>query len=371
MIYLEQNCLINIVYNFDFNFKNKFMSNDDNYLITKRKIAHLEAMTNDKDIERNQSNWDKIQLIHRALPEIDFNQIDTSCYFLDKKLSFPLIISSMTGGIGQEIEKINKNLAIAAQKCQIAMAVGSQRIIFETKNSLKSFEIVRHFAPEITLLANLGAVQLNYGFTELHCQKAIDLINADGLYLHLNPLQEVIQPEGNVNFANLSQKIGLIAKSINKPLILKEVGAGLSLFDIDLTSQIGIKYFDIAGRGGTSWARIEHNRRANFDDDLGLILQDWGLETSKALKMAKKAYPNQHFIASGGIRNGVDMAKAIILGADVCAIAAPLLFAAQISAEAVIVKINQLKKQYQTAMFLLGATNHNALFNQSKFLLNE
>lgn len=338
--------------------------------INDRKIEHLAAIERDNGIERYNSGFDRIQLIHRALPEIDYGDIDTRCTFLGKTLSFPLIISSMTGGDNEVLRRINRNLATAAQQCRVAMAVGSQRVMMRNKDSRDSFAL-RPFAPDALLLANLGAVQLNAGFGIKECRQAVDVLEADGLYFHLNPLQEAVQPEGDTNFAHLTEKMAAINRELSVPLLLKEVGCGLSPEDIELGISAGIRIFDIAGRGGTSWSRIEYHRRTHPDDDLGLVFQDWGLSTAQALKLAYKTHPEMTFVASGGIRSGIDMVKAVVLGAHVCGVAAPLLPFAMQSADAVCRYIRQLQREYRTAMFLLGCSQNDQLRWQEKFIIRD
>ncbi|MDO4435476.1 MAG: type 2 isopentenyl-diphosphate Delta-isomerase [Cardiobacteriaceae bacterium] len=333
--------------------------------ISERKRDHLRAFDLDPEIERGGSGFASIRLTHRALPEINFDEIDTRTEFLGKALSFPLIIGSMTGGADEEMMRINRHLAEAAEACQVGLAVGSQRIMFRHPKALRSFAL-RDLAPTIPLLGNLGAVQLNKGFTLEHAEAAVSALQADGLYLHLNPLQEAIQPEGDLQFAGLSEKIMDLSQRLSVPVCVKEVGAGLSSVDIGLLAHGNIAYFDVAGRGGTSWSRIEYHRSNN---DLGLLFQDWGLTTVEALCMAKANHPNQRFIASGGIRSGIDIAKALILGAEVCTIAAPFLKPAQESTEAVIRVIKTLHQQYQTALFLLGCINNKALINQHHLII--
>lgn len=343
---------------------------DNGNLVNSRKIEHLNIISEDEAIERHQSGFDRIRLNHRALPEINFAEIDTRCTFLGKTLSFPLIISSMTGGDHERIRYINRNLAAAAESCGIGMAVGSQRVMMREKAARESFAL-REYAPNALLLANLGAVQLNKGFTIKECRQAVDIMDADGLYLHLNPLQEAIQPEGDTDFSHLSDKIAQVHRELSVPVLLKEVGCGLSPADIALGMKVGIRIFDIAGRGGTSWSRIEHHRRKHTADPLGLIFQDWGLTTVEALKLARAAHPDITLIASGGIRNGLDMAKSIALGAQLCGIAAPFLKAAEQSVDHVIMQIRHLQKQYRTALFLLGCANNEQLRGNPIHILNE
>lgn len=336
--------------------------------INTRKMDHLRALTQDTDIERGRSGFDSISLTHRGLPELNYDEIDCAAEFLGKPLSFPLLISSMTGGDSEEILRINRHLAEAAEHCGVAMAVGSQRVMFSNDNARKSFEL-RQFAPTAPLLSNIGAVQLNKGFDHKKCQQAIDTLEADGLYLHLNPLQEAIQPEGDLDFSNLGQKIAQLQDKISKPILLKEVGCGLSAHDIELGLQSGVQIFDLAGRGGTSWSRIEYHRRTREEDDIGLIFQDWGMTTVEALRTSRPYRDRVYLIASGGIRTGIDMAKAVLLGARLCGVAAPLLPAAKESTEAVINRIEVFRREFKTAMFLLGCADCNALRNNDALII--
>lgn len=338
-----------------------------------RKIEHIRAFDYDPAIDRDTRAFERIQLTHRALPNLDFDTIDTSTEFLGKRLSFPLLISSMTGGNHTTVETINTNLAKAAEICQVAMAVGSQRVMFVQEAARASFELRKH-APSTVLLGNIGAVQFNYGFGLAHCQQAVDILEADGLYLHLNPLQEAVQPEGDVNFANLNTTIAQVVQQLHVPVLLKEVGCGLSVADIEMGLSLGVEYFDIAGAGGTSWSRIEYHRRKQAHDDLGLTFQDWGIPTPEALQAAKNHLQNNNqdatLISSGGARNGIDMAKSIIMGASLCGIAAPLLKPAMVSVEAVVSAIKQLKTEFQTAMFLLGVGDVKTLTNNTPLIRN-
>ena len=334
----------------------------------RRKREHLDAIAQDPAIERGDSGFAAIRLTHRALPEIALADIDTRCEFLGKTLRLPLLISSMTGGDDPEIRRINHNLAQAAEQCGVALAVGSQRVQFTNPAAEASFRL-REIAPNTVLLANLGAVQLNYGFGVEYCRRAVETLAADGLYLHLNPLQEAVQPEGDTNFAGLAAKIAAVARALPVPVLLKEVGSGLSPADIALGKRAGIRHFDLAGRGGTSWSRIEHHRRRDPADSLGLTFQDWGLTTVDALRLNRAAHLDVILIASGGIRNGIDMAKAVLLGAELCGIAAPFLAAAQDSAAAVIAAIKRLEREYRTALYLLGCRDNAALRDNTALLL--
>ncbi|WP_019555710.1 type 2 isopentenyl-diphosphate Delta-isomerase [Thiomicrorhabdus arctica] len=333
--------------------------------VTQRKQEHIDAVLHDPLVERQQGGFDQIRLTHRGLPECNLKQIDTTSQFLGKTISFPFLIASMTGGAATNLGSINRHLAEAAEICQVPMAVGSQRAMILEDAAKQSF-MLRQYAPSIPLIANLGAVQLNYGFGVDEARRAIEVLQADALYLHLNPLQEVIQPEGDTNFAGLADKIHQLSQQLDVPIILKEVGAGLSPKDIELGLQAGITYFDVAGRGGTSWSRIEAHRA---DNPLGFTFQDWGLTTVEALQLSQPFQSKAKIIASGGIRNGIDMVKAVIMGGRLCGVAAPLLTPALESTEKVVQTIEQFKQEFVTAQFLLGIDSVDDLHLNSALLL--
>ena len=348
-----------------------------------RKIEHIEVLQNDSDTDRQGSYFDRLQLTHRALPGINLNEVDTGCEFLSKQLSFPLLISSMTGGDHPLIRRINRHLAEAAEHCQVALAVGSQRVMFSSEAATESFRL-RQYAPNTVLLGNIGAVQLNKGFDIVQAQAAVDILQADGLYLHLNALQEAIQAEGDTDFSDLHLKIQTIVEQLDKPVLLKEVGAGFSVADLQQGMAAGVKYFDVAGKGGTSWSRIEHHRNQRRDpaavagaknargsNDLGLCFQDWGIDTVTSLQMLNSYTDSVTLISSGGIRNGIDMLKSVILGASICGVAAPFLKPAMESTEAVILEIQRLRQEFKTAMFLLGMKDIKSLFKNNSLLLEE
>lgn len=338
--------------------------------IHQRKQDHIQALLNDPDIERRQSGFDQLQLTHRALPECDFNSIQTDTDFLGHQLAFPLLISSMTGGTADNLNNINRRLAEAAEATQTAMAVGSQRVMIEDRSARTSFSLRQH-APTIPLIANMGAVQLNYGFGYDEAMTMIDTLQADAIYLHLNPLQEVIQPEGDKNFVDLVEKLATLSEALPVPLIIKEVGCGLSSKDIELGLSAGIQWFDVAGRGGTSWSRIESHRTGNdAAAALGQAFQDWGLTTLQSLQQAKPYHHQANFIASGGIRNGIEMVKSVIMGAQICGMAAPLLKPAMHSTEETVQKIDSLAQEFRTAQFLLGVQNASELFLNEDLILN-
>ena len=334
--------------------------------IQQRKLDHIELVLSDPHIERRHSELERIRLIHRALPELDYDQVDTSTHFLDHRVRFPFLISSMTGGAGDRLIRINRHLAEAAEAMQVPMAVGSQRIMLKDPKAAASFRLRQH-APTVPLIANLGAVQLNEGITLNQIEDLIAILEADALYLHLNPLQEVIQPEGDRNFSGLCDRIAEVVEALPVPVILKEVGCGLSPADIELGLSAGVRHFDLAARGGTSWSRIEAHRS---EETLGFTFQDWGMTLVETLTLARPYLNRATLIASGGIRSGVDMVKCVIMGGSMCGVAAPLLEAATRDTQAVIQVIERFWREYRTAQFLLGAARFEQLFDNRQLLIS-
>lgn len=324
--------------------------------IHNRKRGHVEACLNEDVSYSKQTGFEHYDFIHSALPELDFDKISTEAEFLGKKISMPLIISGMTGG-GSLSKKINHALAVAAQEENVAMGVGSQRIAFEMPHMQESFRL-RHLAPDIPLLANLGAVQLNYGFGIKEARAAVDSIGADALVFHLNPMQEVIQG-GHTDFSSLARKIAGIAKQLHKPVIVKEVGFGISSDAGKKLSDAGVYAVDISGAGGTSWSAVESYLASAKNRDLGKLFWNWGIPTVKAIL----ANRNRKFklIAGGGVRSGLDIAKAIALGADYATIAGPFLKAAMQGPNDVVELIRRIKLELKCAMFGIGAKNLSQL----------
>jgi isopentenyl-diphosphate delta-isomerase len=338
--------------------------------INERKVEHIRVIESDPDVERHRAYFDEVRLRHRALPELDRAKVDPSVEFMGKRQSFPLLISCMTGGDHELLRTINRNLAQAAEETGVAMGVGSQRIMFTQPGARASFEVRRH-APHALLFANLGAAQLNQGYGADQCREAIDVVGADALYLHLNPLQEAVQPEGDTDFSGLADKIGAVAGRLDRPVVVKEVGAGIGPEDVERLLPHGIRYIDVAGAGGTSWSRIEHHRHAEEEGDrLGLTFQDWGWPTPMALRALAPYRDQVTLVASGGIRTGLDMAKAMVLGASLCGMAAPFLKPALESPEAVVRVIDCLKREFVTAMFLLGLESVDVLRGNQALLLD-
>jgi isopentenyl-diphosphate delta-isomerase len=297
---------------------------------------------------------EKYRFTHEALPEISLADVDLSLTLFGKKLRAPILISSMTGGT-EEAGEINARLAEAAQETGIAMGLGSQRAAIDQPNQTPTFSIARKMAPDAMLFANLGAVQLNYGYGIDECQRAVDMIEADALILHLNPLQEAVQAGGDTNFAGLAKKIEEVCKKLEIPVIAKEVGWGISERTAKLLADCGVDAIDVAGAGGTSWSQVEMHRAPDeFTRELAATFVDWGINTADSILNVKKAAPEMTVLASGGLKNGLDIAKSIALGATLGGMTSPFLKAAMVSTEKVVETIESVKRQIEVVMFSAG-----------------
>ena len=326
----------------------------------KRKKEHLEICLDTESVtSASGTGLSRYRFVHNALPELDIDEIDLSTTFLGKRLQAPILISSMTGGFDLA-RKVNRNLAAAAQSLGLAMGVGSQRVAIEEPSAAVSFE-VRDVAPDILLFGNLGAVQLNYGYTVEHCRRAVSMIGADALILHLNVLQEAVQPEGNRNFKGLGEKIAAVCRELKVPVIAKEVGNGISVDAAIRLQRAGVKALDVAGYGGTSWSAVEAQRAVKQGKRPDTAFADWGIPTEEALVSVRQALPDIQLIASGGVRSGVDIAKAIALGADLGAFGQPLLAAALESSAKVIEFIAGVIHELKVSMLCVGAVDLTAL----------
>ena len=324
----------------------------------RRKKEHLELCL-DTPPGAGGTGLDRYAFVHNALPEVDLDEIDVRASFLGKRLRAPILISSMTGGFDLA-RRVNRNLAAAAQRLGLAMGVGSQRVALELPAAADSFK-VRDLAPDILLLGNLGAVQLNYGYGLEQCRSAVKMIGADGLILHLNVLQEAVQPEGNRNFKGLTRRIADICRGLGAPVVAKEVGFGISADAAVRLKDAGVAAIDVAGRGGTSWYAVEARRAAEKGKPAGETFADWGIPTEDALVQVRRALPDMELVASGGIRNGLDIAKSLALGATVAAIGQPLLAPALESADKVVESLAGLIHEIRVAMLCVGAQDLDAL----------
>lgn len=328
-----------------------------NKLHISRKEDHLNLSLNDDFfIDDVNSGFGDYYFVHNALPEISLDEIDTKITFLGKELTLPVMISPMVGGI-YKAGKINKDLAKVAAAARIAMGVGSQRVAINDESLAETFK-VREIAPDIVLFANLGAVQLNYGFGIKECKDAINMIKADALFLHLNPLQEALQVEGSHNFKNLLEKIKNICEKLNKPVFAREIGFGISGEVALKLKMAGVKGIDTGGRGGTSWLEIEKARLEESSSKKAAdFFKNWGIPTSESIKMVRESCPDVFIIASGGIRTGIDVAKAIALGADLVGIALPMLKYVKISVNACLDYLKEIEAGLRIAMFCIGVSN--------------
>jgi isopentenyl-diphosphate delta-isomerase len=318
-----------------------------------RKADHI-RINLDEDVRSGlTTGLEHYHFTHQALPELNLEEIDIGLTLFGRELNAPILISSMTGGTS-EAEKINRNLAESAQITGIAMGLGSQRAALENPELTSTFQ-VRNTAPDILLFANLGAVQLNYGYGVEDCQRAVDMVDADALILHLNSLQEAIQPEGDTNFAGLTKKIEVVCKTLEVPVIVKEVGWGISETVVCRLVDAGVAAIDIAGAGGTSWTQVEMHRAENDSQArLASAFLDWGIPTAESLIQVRNSAPDIPIIASGGLRTGLDIAKCIALGATIGGTASPFLKAAVHSLESTIQTILEMKREIQICMFAAG-----------------
>lgn len=323
--------------------------------IAQRKLDHIAlCLGEDVAMHVNLTGFERWAFMHEALPELALEDVSLETTFLGRRLGAPLLISSMTGGPAHG-ETINRHLAEAAERLNLPMGVGSQRIHFERPEALASFTVVRDRAPNILLMGNVGAVQLNYGFDVARCREAVDLIGADALFLHLNALQEVVQPGGDTNFRGLLDRIGEVAAALPVPVLVKEVGCGIGPDTASKLAARGVAAIDVGGAGGTSWAKIEALRALDpMQRTLGMAFAEWGIPTATSLVTCRQALPTLPLIASGGIRTGLEVAKAIALGADLVGLAMPLLAPATRSTDDVVATLAQILAELRCAMFLLG-----------------
>lgn len=321
--------------------------------IDQRKADHIKINLEQDVRSALATGLENYRFVHEALPEVDLNRLDTSLSLFGKTLASPILVSSMTGGT-DEAETINLRLAEAAQECGIAMGVGSQRAAIEHPEQAKTFQ-VRRAAPGILLFANLGAVQFNYGYGIDECRKAVEMIQADALYLHLNPLQEAVQDGGDTNWVGIAKKIEEVCKKLEVPVIAKEVGWGISKKAAKLLANCGVSAIDVAGAGGTSWSQVEMHRAPDeFTRQLAATFVGWGIPTADSILNVKKAVPNMTVFASGGLKDGLDIAKCIALGATLGGMAGNFLKAAAVSTEKAVELMKLTKRQIEVTMFVAG-----------------
>jgi isopentenyl-diphosphate delta-isomerase len=331
--------------------------------VTERRKADHIRINLEKDVtfKKLTSGLENYFFMHQALPELNLTEIDTTTLLFGKTLKTPLLISSMTGGTA-EAQTINLTLAEAAQELGMAMGLGSMRAAIEDARLAATYQ-VRHVAPDILLFANIGAVQLNYGYGLAQCQRAVDMIEANALILHFNALQEAVQPEGDGNFAGLLGKIEQICRQLPVPVIAKEVGWGFSRQAARQLAEAGIAAIDVAGAGGTSWSEVEKHRAptAKHARVAGAFI-DWGIPTAVSIQYCHQVAPDLPIFASGGIRNGIDVARCIALGASIAGFAGDFLRAADTGGVAGVIEMAEaITAELRVSMFCSGAGNLKAL----------
>ena len=327
-------------------------------VIGERKADHLEVCLKENvQSKKVTAGFEDVHLVHRALPDIEREKVDLSTTVFGYKFSAPLFIGAMTGGTAKAT-KINSAIAEAVEELKLGMGVGSQRIAINNPQVENSFSVVREKAPTAFILANIGGPQLvsKYGLKE--AKKAIEMVQANALAIHLNALQEAVQPEGDTNYSGLIKKIGDLTQELDVPVIVKETGAGISAEDAKLLASAGVAGIDVAGVGGTSWAAVEYYRAKARQDvisqRLGETFWDWGIPTAVSVVEAVQSV-KVPLVASGGIRNGVDAAKALALGANLASATYPFLQPATTGSEDVKKALRHLVGEVRNAMFLVGA----------------
>ncbi len=323
----------------------------------RRKIDHIRICLDDKaQAKRATSGFEDIQLVHRALPEINKSKIDLSTTFLGKSFKAPIIVGAMTGGT-EEATNINANIAEAVEKLGLGMGVGSQRAAIENSTLERTYRVARETAPHAFLIANIGGVQLVHGYGVKEVKRIVEMIDADAVAIHLNALQEAVQPEGQTNFQGILPKIAEIASRLDKPVIVKETGAGISAEDAKALENAGVKAIDVGGVGGTSFAAVEFHRVSKKEGEIqhfiGEALWDWGIPTAVSL-IENAQTVKLPLIAAGGIRSGTDIAKALSLNASLASIVQPILQTATKGAAQTEQKLQCLLEELRNVMFLTG-----------------
>jgi isopentenyl-diphosphate delta-isomerase len=329
--------------------------------IASRKADHIRINLEENVAAKGVSaGFERYRIVHRALPEIDLAEVSLATELLGRRLDAPLLFSCMTGGTPQA-RRINRTLAAAAQRHRVAMGLGSCRILLEHPEVLPTFA-VRDLCPDVPVLANLGAVQLNRGVGVEACRRLVAMLEADALVLHCNPLQEALQPEGDTEFGGLLPKIAALSASLPVPVVVKEVGWGIAPDLVRRLIDAGVAAVDVAGAGGTSWSEVERHR---IEDPVrarvAAAFAGWGIPTAEAVRLAREAAPAATIIASGGVRGGLDVAVALALGADVVGMAGPMLRAASEGAEALDSTVTEIAETLRIAMFCAGAARPHEL----------
>lgn len=335
-----------------------------------RKRDHIRiCLKEDVGFERKTTWLEYVELVHNALPELNFDEVSTEAVFLGRRFGMPLIIEAMTGGV-HEAAKINGNLAEAAERLSIPMGVGSQRAGLIDEGAKYTYRIARERGPNVFLIANISGVQLVHDGVGV-AEKIVEMIEADAAAIHLNPLQELVQPEGSTSFRGVLGAIEKAVERLDVPVIVKEIGCGISYEVAKLLEKIGVKAIDVAGAGGTCWTKIEMLRARGVSEERELLaktLLEWGIPTAASV-IEVSSTVSIEVVASGGIRTGLDIAKVLSIGADMAGIAHPLLKPAASSADEVIRFLSKIRNELKAGMFLTGCGDVEALKRSPHVLL--
>ncbi|TVQ04128.1 MAG: type 2 isopentenyl-diphosphate Delta-isomerase [Balneolaceae bacterium] len=326
-----------------------------------RKKEHVDLSVTRDVFYSKKTGFERYDFVHNALPEINLDEIDLSAFLLGREFSFPLFISSMTGGYS-EAGAVNEVIAAFCEEENLPFGVGSQRVMLENPDQIPSFSVVRKHAPTAFIAANIGGAQLPGGLNKENITILIESIRADCIIVHLNPLQELIQPEGDTRFKGILEGIFFLIENSGLPVIVKETGAGISADTANKLIGIGVKVIDVAGAGGTSWAKVENLRERQHEPMH--IFDDWGIPTVDCLRQIAplKEENNFELISSGGIRGSFDILKSIALGADFTATAQPVIKAIiDGGIEALRSLVNQWKKESKIALTLVGCSNFSEI----------
>ena len=341
-------------------------------IIEDRKKEAIDITLRDNVQSQMSGMFEYVNLFHNALPELNLDEIETNCSFLKRKFSSPILIDCMTGGTNAAY-KINSRLAEAACEFNLPLGIGSQRAGLKSKSMAKTYSVVRKKAPDAFIIGNIGGAQLAEGLDLPQINKIIEMINADALAIHLNPLQELIQPEGEPKFNGVLKKIKYISSDIDIPVIVKEVGSGISADVAKKLEKNGVSAINVSGLGGTSWAGVETIRaqkvQSKIKSHLGTLFWNWGIPTAASLINVRNAVKIP-LISSGGLRNGLDVAKSIVLGATLCGFAHPMLTHSARSYSSLRDYIELLNIELRSTMFLTGCKNIKQLSN-TKYVISE
>jgi isopentenyl-diphosphate delta-isomerase len=343
--------------------------------IEERKRDHLDiCLHEDVNARKGTTLLECVHLVHDALPEMNIDSVNTETIFLGHRLRLPILIDSMTGGTQMSLE-VNRSLASAAEEAGIGIGVGSQRAGLRRPEVAETYSVVRKEAPNAFVFGNIGAAQLVKGLTLSDAKRAVEMIQADALAVHLNPLQEAVQVGGDPQYKGALDKIRELSESVGVPVIVKEVGAGITGSVARKLEAAGVSAVNVSGSGGTSWSGVESIRALRARNEkvaaLGEAFWDWGVPTAAAILDVRRSV-RLPLIASGGIRTGIDMAKAFALGADLCAMARPFLMeAAKGGKEGVLALLERVSSELRLSMFLTGSQDIQTLKKARKVITGD